>query len=1197
MPLAGFLEIISKSEEFRQVLAGFFGRKRRQLVYGLGAGGLSLWLAALYRKTGFPFLVVVPNIGEAQRLAQDLQALIGSDAQLFPARETIPGEIIAQSPELECSRLAVLERVLSGRTLVVAPVEAVGQRLVPPEILRPARVVLRREQETDWEELLARLEYLGYERVDLVEVPGHYSVRGGLIDVFPRSAEYPVRVEFFGDQVVSLRPFNPETQRSTGELEEVEFGPAREMLLPGPVWERGLAAWEADFQAALERLASRDRTAAQNLTRYMAERLERARQGLKNLRLDDLWMYFYPHPCFLWHYFSSPPLVVLVEPARLLESLDFIRRERLGLFREFLAQGRALPGQAEPEPAFEQLAGDWQRGPVLGFSSLPRTVSGLSWQMATGVRSKQPPRELAAKPGLLTDMLRRWQAEGYALLIMLGGPQRARHLAELLREEGFAPVVADGRDAEPALLPGQLVVAWGGLSQGVELSDLRLVVLTEAEVYGQQRRPRPLKVFREGTKLSGLTDLAEGDYVVHIHHGIGRYQGIKRLTVGGVDKDYLLIQYAGEDRLYVPVDQISLVHKYIGSPDGQPPKLSRLASGEWAKVKSRVKSTVRDLAKELLELYAARETVAGHAFGPDTVWQQEFEEAFPYRETPDQLRAIAEVKADMERSKPMDRLLCGDVGYGKTEVALRAAFKAVMENRQVAVLVPTTVLAQQHYRTFGERFAPYPVRVEVLSRFRTPKEQREIVRGLALGQIDIVIGTHRLLSRDVKFKDLGLLIIDEEQRFGVTHKEKIKQLRHSVDVLTLSATPIPRTLHMSLVGVRDMSLIETAPEDRYPVQTYVVEYSDELVREAIRRELGRGGQVYFVHNRIADIERVAARIKELVPEARVAVGHGRLPEEDLEQVMVDFVEGGYDVLVCTTIVENGLDIPNVNTLIVDEADNFGLAQLYQLRGRVGRSNRIAYAYFTYRRDRVINPLAEKRLAAIREFTALGSGFKIALRDLEIRGAGNLLGPEQHGHIQAVGFHLYCQLLEEAVREQKAGAKAEAAPEAPSLELSVDAYLADDYIRAAGLKMEFYRRLLSAETPEEVAEMEAELLDRFGEPPEPTARLLSLAYLRALARRVGVTGVQQQGKEVLVRFEANVPYQGEVLLRLAQRFPRRLAFSVTGGLTMRVRVQDLDQQGLLELLRGVFTTLHTLAGSPQGTRQTASVAGTGKIMGE
>jgi transcription-repair coupling factor (superfamily II helicase) len=1149
------------------------------MVHGLSGGALSLWLAALLSEGSLSCLVVVPGIAEAQRLCTDLEGLLGGEVLLFPAREMVPGEVLAKSPDLEVARLKVLERVLESRTIVVAPAEAMDQRLVPPEVLREARVSLQQGQSYDWNELLAELEFLGYQRVDLVEGPGQYSVRGGLVDVFPLTSEAPVRIEFSGDDILSLRRFSPQTQRSLAEVSSVAVGPGKEIVLPASVRERGLAAWRADYETTLSRLSPRCRSAAQYLARYMGSRLERAEQGLAGEYLDDLLPYFYPQFFSLWHYFPSPPLVVLVEPARLKESLDYWQRERVALFTELAARGKALPGQAESPPSFEQLALQWQAGPVLGVASLPRQTPGLRWRRSVTVAARKPPGELAAHPGLLSQTLRRWRAEQYTQVLVVSGPQRARNLAEGLRQEGFPVAVSEGPSDNFA--GGVAVIIWGNLSEGAEFPEQRLVVLTEAEIYGQKPRSKPVKAFQEGARLATYQELREGDFVVHIHHGIGRYQGIKRLSVGGVEKDYLVIQYQGEDRLYVPVEQISLIHKYIGGSEDRPPKLSRLSSGEWAKVKARVKNSVRDLAKELLELYAARETIPGHAFGLDTVWQQEFEEAFPYRETADQLRAIAEVKADMQRPKPMDRLLCGDVGFGKTEVALRAAFKAVTENKQVAVLVPTTVLAQQHYRTFRERLAPYPVRVEVLSRFRSPREQKEIVEALARGEVDIVIGTHRLLSRDVKFKDLGLLIIDEEQRFGVTHKEKIKQLRRSVDVLTLTATPIPRTLHMSLVGVRDMSLIETPPEDRYPVQTFVVEYSDELVREAIRRELDRGGQVYFVHNRIADIERVAARVKELVPEARVAVGHGRLPEEQLAQVMVDFVEGRYDVLVCTTIVENGLDIPNVNTLIVDEADSLGLAQLYQLRGRVGRSNRVAYAYFTYRRDKAINPLAEKRLAAIKEFTALGSGFKIALRDLELRGAGNLLGPEQHGHMQAVGFNLYCQLLQEAIREQK-GEAAPAAPAEepePSLDLAVDAFLEDGYVRGASLKMEFYRRLLGAEVPEDVMAIEEELRDRFGQPPEPARRLLTIAYLRALAKKLNVSGVEQQGKEVLVRFGNGHAYQGEILLRLAQRFPRRLAFSAAGGLTMRVKAQELDQNGLLELLKNVFLTLDALAFGP------------------
>lgn len=1183
MALDGLLEVIAKGPVFHRVQIGLKQPGRRFLVTGLTGGALSLWLAALYKHKRRSFLVVVPSLTEAQRIVSDMQIFSGDEVCLFPAREEMPGEVLARSPELEMARLAVLSQTAGGRVVLVVPWEALVQQLTPPLVVRQSQLSLQRGQSYSWDELLSRFEYLGYQRQDLVENQGQYSVRGGLVDIFPSGSKSPYRMEFFGEEICSLRGFNPESQRSMAEVEAITVGPAREVLLPPTVRDKGIRLWREDYEATLRRLESSDPQAGQSLRRKMEERLERARLGLRDEGLEDLLPYFYPRAYHIWDYLEPDSLMVLVEPARIADSMEYHRRERAGLATELLQQGRLLPRQVHLGLSLLQVLAEMKSNPILGFASLPRVVEGLYWNESLAVPFKQPPRDLASHPGLFRETLQRWKSEHFATLLIVSGPQRAKHLAEALRDDGIETVLTE----DPELPPGHTSVTWGGLSQGAELPEDHLAILTEYEIYGNQHRSRPIMNFREGVRLNTYTELKDGDYVVHIQHGVGRYQGIHRLNVGGVEKDYLLVQYAGQDRLYVPVEQLALVHKYIGGGEERPPKLSRLSGGEWARVKSRVKNSVQDLAKDLLQLYAARETVAGHAYSEDTVWQRQFEEAFPYRETPDQLRAIAETKADMQKSKPMDRLLCGDVGYGKTEVALRAAFRAVMEGKQVAFLVPTTVLAQQHFRNFKERFAETPVQVDVLSRFRSAREQQETVRAVALGKVDVVIGTHRLLSRDVKFKELGLLIIDEEQRFGVSHKERIKQLRSTVDVLTLTATPIPRTLHMSLVGVRDMSLIETAPEDRYPVQTYVVEFSDQLVREAVLREVGRGGQVYFVHNRIADIGAIAQHIAGLVPEARVAVGHGRLREDQLERIMVDFTEGMYDVLVCTTIVENGLDIPNVNTLIVDEADNLGLAQLYQLRGRVGRSSRLAYAYFTYHRDKAINQLAEKRLAAIREFTALGSGFKIALRDLELRGAGNLLGSEQHGHMQAVGFNLYCQLLEEAVRNLKEGRQESLETnDVPSVDLNVDAYLEESYIPAAGLKMEFYQRLLTVATPEEVQEVENELRDRFGEPPAITRRLITMAYLRTLAKKVKVSSIQQQGKEVLVTFEKGHGYQGEPLLRLAQRFPRRLSFNVTGSLTMRVKVTDLDQIALLDLMKEIFQTLNSLNPDRAGTAQEA-----------
>jgi len=668
------------------------------------------------------------------------------------------------------------------------------------------------------------------------------------------------------------------------------------------------------------------------------------------------------------------------------------------------------------------------------------------------------------------------------------------------------------------------------LMSGVEMPLDRLLILTEAEIFGRVRRRKKVKARfgKEGIRLSDFGELTVGDYVVHINHGIGRYLGIKKLEIGASCRDYLEIEYAGQDRLYVPTDQVNLIQKYVGIED-TPPKINRLGGGEWQKVKNRVQESIKEMADNLLRLYADRFTAKGYVYPPDTVWQKEFEEAFIYEETPDQIRATEEIKRDMESSRPMDRLLCGDVGYGKTEVAMRAAFKAVTEGKQVAVLVPTTILAQQHFQTFTQRFSGYPVVIGVLSRFQSPAEQERIVKGLKNGTIDLVIGTHRLLSKDVAFKDLGLLIVDEEQKFGVLHKERLKELKKNVDALTLTATPIPRTLHMSLIGIRDMSVIETPPEDRFPVKTYVIEFNEDVIAEAIRRELDRGGQVFFVYNRVQTIERMASYLQQLIPEARIEIAHGQMNEDTLEEVMLSFYEGASDILVCTTIIENGLDIPNVNTLIVYDADRLGLSQLYQLRGRVGRSNRVAYAYFTYRKDRMLGEMAEKRLAAIRDFTDLGSGFKIALRDLEIRGAGNLLGPEQHGHIAAIGFDLYCKLLEEAIKERR-GEKRPDTPD-PTIEVEIDAYIDEGYISDPAQKVEIYKKIAAVSSLSEADEVEEEIEDRFGDLPEAVRNLLEISRLKVLAKQLGIETITSERGEIVARFLPGLSLDAERIASL------------------------------------------------------------------
>jgi transcription-repair coupling factor (superfamily II helicase) len=761
---------------------------------------------------------------------------------------------------------------------------------------------------------------------------------------------------------------------------------------------------------------------------------------------------------------------------------------------------------------------------------------------------------------VLKSEVSRWMKSGLHVVFVAATKERADHLERVLADYR---IEADRAEQYAQTKVPQILVA--NLSSGFELPLHHLVVVVETEVFTAKRKHRRARAdMSDAERIKSYQELHVGDYVVHVNHGIGKYQGIRTLDVDGRHQDYLYLTYAGNDSLYVPVHQIDQIQRYVGSGEKEP-KLYHLGGSEWQKVKNRVSRTVKDIAEDLVKLYAKRESTPGHAFAADTPWQTDFENLFPYEETPDQLRAIADIKRDMERSRPMDRLLCGDVGYGKTEVAVRAAFKAVMDGKQVAVLVPTTILAQQHYETFKERFAGFPATIDMLSRFRTRKESQACVKGLKDGSVDIVIGTHRLLQKSIQFKDIGLLIVDEEQRFGVTHKERLKQLRANVDCLTLTATPIPRTLHMSMMGVRDLSVIETPPENRFPVQTYVVEYNEGLLREALERELGRGGQVYFVYNQVQSIHHMAERVSQLVPDARIAVAHGQMGEDELERVMLDFLEGEIDVLVTTTIIETGLDISNVNTLIVHDADRFGLSQLYQLRGRVGRSNRIAYAYFTYHRDKVLSEVAEKRLSAIKEFTELGSGFKIAMRDLSIRGAGNLLGAEQHGFINSVGFDMYSEMLAQAVRELR-GEQAEQAAE-PNLDLPVEAYLPDTYISDAAQKIAMYKRFKHVKTPLEADDLEEELEDRFGDLPREVRNLLQVTRLKSLAARAGVDQISTHGAETAVRFGQDVNQSPDYakLLSITLKYQGQPTRRPNGLFFVSFRTKGMEDAALLAKL--------------------------------
>ncbi|KAF1085830.1 Transcription-repair-coupling factor [Sporotomaculum syntrophicum] len=1160
--MQGLLKLIKDTTEYSSLVNGLADNRSQQQVFGLTGAQRNLVIAALV-DAGYPtMLIVTANEVEAGQVADDLSVLLPQKQVVqFPISEQLPFQLLAHGIDVTAARLTVLEGLCCLKPMViVAPVEALLGRLSPPDVFAGAGLKLAVGDLQDTGELGQHLVAIGYERVQLVERSGQFSVRGGIVDIFPIISETPVRLEFFDDVVESIRLFDIESQRSDKKIERLNIPPAREMVASKTSWEMGYRSVKAEYQIAQRKLAkSSDPTALSFFEEHFGHLLDMLNEGVYFLGLEQFMPYFYPRPVSFLDYLPMGTPVLINEPLRIREVVQSIQRERTETYAELFSKGKVLPGQVKCYLNWDELYEGISARRAVYFSFMPRQAPFIRPQNIINFTAKSM-NSFLGHTNLLADEIRQWRRNGYAVVLLVTGQDRGHHLLDALKDEKVDAFYISLLDAE--VKTGHVVISHGQLSGGFELVNARLVVITEGEIYGQRKRKKREQPRETGNRLDLFTDLKAGDYVVHVNHGIGRYMGIVPLDIGNIRKEYLLIKYAGEDKLYVPTDQVSLLQKYLGA-EVDSPRLSRLGGAEWNRIKNRVREAVRDMAQELLALYAARETVQGYAFGADTIWQKEFEDAFPYEETPDQLRAISETKKDMENPRPMDRLLCGDVGYGKTEVALRAAFKAVMESKQVAVLVPTTILAQQHYNTFRERFAGYPVTVEMLSRFRTPREQRQIVQDLKDGRIDIVIGTHRLVQEDIVFKDLGLLVVDEEQRFGVTHKEKLKKLRTSVDVLTLTATPIPRTLHMSLVGVRDTSLLETPPENRFPVQTYVLEEDPLLIREAIRRELGRDGQVYYVHNRVNELDNVAMWVKELVPEARIVTAHGQMREEELEQIMLDFIDGAYDVLVCTTIIESGLDISNVNTLIVRDADHFGLAQLYQLRGRVGRTNRLAYAYLTFRKDRVLNEIAEKRLAAIKEFTELGSGYKIAMRDLEIRGAGNLLGAEQHGHIAAVGFDLYCRLLDEAVREARG--QCEEHPVDTVVELPIEAYIPNEYIPDPNQKVEIYRRIASIKKGSTISDLEEELIDRFGDLPNSVQNLLKISQIRVLAGYLKIKLVNKQQGFYRLTFAPGHTLTGEKLVKVGEYYRNKVKFSNTDSeFEIRYKIREAGRSPAQQL---------------------------------
>jgi len=1110
--MISLLDIIRRSEVYRALLSALPEDGRQLKVESLGGASRAYFISALAQDMpDSTFLIATRTQEEAERLVQDLVAFgAGRDARatvqdqgedavvLFPQWQTFLRGGASPPREILADRMLSLERLTHGRrSIVVTCTRALMHKILPPEAFREATLHFAKGEEIrSLDSTVEKLTHSGYQRVDMVEMKGDFALRGGILDVYPLSYDMPVRIELFGDEIDSIRQFDPISQRSTTHLEEeIWVVPMSEIILTPEIMDR----WrERTQKIAVEYKSPK----LSNEIAYLTARLEEYGS------FDGIEGYLpllYPHLATLWDYLPRDAVIVLdelhwmqMEAGKLLDQASsFFERER--------DMDRLVVPPSEMFTSFDDILHACRERRTM-YSSLGRQEGLVNTTGRDACATEQPfrfgMRSLVGLRGNFPMFLRQiesWSSKGYSVNIMSDNDKQAERMRDMLMEREIDHVV----------------VRVGAISEGFVSDDLRLALISDDEMFGRYRRRRRRRKFKEGAPISSFVDLKVGDYVVHVTHGIGKYGGIKQLKVEGSPQDFLMINYAGSDVLYVPTYQLSMVQKYIGG-ETERLRLDKLGGASWNRVKRRVKESVRKLAKELLELYAAREAGRGHVFSPDVPWQREFEAAFPYEETEDQLQAIEDAKMDMERAKPMDRLVCGDVGYGKTEVAMRAAFKAVMDGKQVAVLVPTTILAQQHFSTFTERFAEYPVKVEMLSRFRVPKQQKEILSGMQDGTVDIVIGTHRLLSDDVKFRDLGLLVIDEEQRFGVVHKEKLKQMRKLVDVLTLSATPIPRTLHMSLIGARDLSVINTPPENRLPIETYVMEYNADIIRDAILHEMDRGGQVFFVHNRVESIASISAGVQKIVPEARIAVAHGQMRERDLENVMLDFIDYEYDVLVCTTIIESGLDISNVNTIIINRADALGLAQLYQLRGRVGRDRYKAFGYLFYPTDRVITEDSQKRLRVIEEFTDLGSGFRIALRDLEIRGMGNILGPEQHGHMMAVGYDMYCKLLEEVVKELK-GEEVEERVE-PKINLAVAAYLPDDYVPDSSQKVALYKKIAQISNDEENADMIEELEDRYGKLPSPVHRLLAVAEIKRLAQKLGVSEIVSSDSAVKISFD-------------------------------------------------------------------------------
>ncbi|WP_154836085.1 transcription-repair coupling factor [Staphylococcus pasteuri] len=1138
-----------KEDKRFQELDQVFGQDNI-LVTGLSPSAKATLIAEKYLSDHKQMLLVTNNLYQADKIEADiLQYVSDEEIYKYPVQDIMTEEFSTQSPQLMSERVRTLTALAHGKKgLFIVPLNGLKKWLTPVEMWRNHQMTLNVGDDIEVDDFLNKLVNMGYRRESVVSHIGEFSLRGGIIDIYPLIGS-PVRIELFDTEIDSIRDFDVETQRSNDNLESIEITTASDYIITDEV----INHLQTHLKEAYEETRPKIEKSVRNDLKETYESFKLFESTFFDHQLlRRLVAFMYEQPSTIIDYFSKDVVIAVDEYNRIKETEETLTTEVDDFISNLIESGNGFIGQSFMQyDGFENLLQD---NPVAYFTLF---TSSMPVELEHIIKfSCKPVQQFYGQYDIMRSEFQRFIQNEYAVIVLVETETKVERIQSMLNEMHI-PVVTN---IDQASTSGQAVVLEGSLSEGFELPYMQLVVITERELFKtkQKKQRKRTKTMSNAEKIKSYQDLNVGDYVVHVHHGVGRYLGVETLEVGEQHRDYIKLQYKGTDQLFVPVDQMDQVQKYVASED-KSPRLNKLGGTEWKKTKAKVQQSVEDIADELIDLYKQREMSVGYQFGPDTAEQSTFELDFPYELTPDQSKSIEEIKGDMERERPMDRLLCGDVGYGKTEVAVRAAFKAVMEGKQVAFLVPTTILVQQHYETLIERMQDFPVEIQLISRFRSTKEVKETKEGLKSGYVDIVVGTHKLLGKDIHYKDLGLLIVDEEQRFGVRHKERIKTLKNNVDVLTLTATPIPRTLHMSMLGVRDLSVIETPPENRFPVQTYVLEQNTNFIKEALERELSRDGQVFYLYNKVQSIYEKREQLQMLMPDANIAVAHGQMTERDLEETMLSFINHEYDILVTTTIIETGVDVPNANTLIIEEADRFGLSQLYQLRGRVGRSSRIGYAYFLHPTNKVLTETAEERLQAIKEFTELGSGFKIAMRDLNIRGAGNLLGKQQHGFIDSVGFDLYSQMLEEAVNEKR-GIKEET-PDTPEVEveLNLDAYLPAEYIQNEQAKIEIYKKLRKVESEEQFMDIKDELIDRFNEYPVEVERLLDIVEIKTHALHAGITKIKDLGKQIqiLLSEKSTTDIDGEALFKNTQPLGRSMKVGVENG-TMKVTLTKSKQ---------------------------------------